>query len=207
MNSPIITSSIAVDLLKVMADRRAVRKYKETPVDRTLIDRVIDAGRMAPSAMNNQPWHFYVLTTRDLIAEFSKEISRTALKGMVKLDLQELAKAAAGLLHFISHGDWDKLKDPVFHGAPVVIFLTAPINSEWADLDIGMCAQNIMLAAKALGLDTCPVGFAKYVRHTKSYPMLHIPSNEEVLLAITLGYGDETPVKHEQKKGNILFIK
>jgi len=52
----------------------------------------------------------------------------------------------------------------------VVIFIISPHDNEWASLDVGMCAQNIMLAAKSLGLDTCPVGFGKYVEKTKIFP-------------------------------------
>lgn len=197
----------ANEMLRVISERRAIRKYKDRPVDRALIVQVLDAARMAPSAMNNQPWHFYVLQGKPMIEKFSKEISHIALKEMMKSGVKELAKVAGGLLHFISHGDWQRLKDPVFYGAPVVVFITAQKDNEWASLDIGMCAQNMMLAAKSLGLDSCPVGFAKYVSQTKIYNTLHIPADEEVLLAVILGYGDETPSLHERKKGNVLFIE
>lgn len=194
-------------MLMIIHARRAVRKYKDIPVDRHLITQVLDAGRMAPSAMNTQPWHFYVVTSKDLITQFSKEIRGKALKEMVKSGVQGLAAAAGEILHLISHIDLEKLKDPVFYGAPVVIFLTAPRDSEWAPLDIGMCAQNMMLAAKALGLDSCPIGFGKYVHQAKSYSLLHIPADEQVLLAVIIGYGEEIPQAHERKKGNIMFIE
>jgi nitroreductase len=70
-----------------------------------------------------------------------------------------------------------------------------------------MCAQNIMLAAKSLGLNTCPVGLAKFVEQTKSYPLLGIPSSDQVLLAVILGYGDEEPVVHKRLKNNAVFIE
>ncbi|HZK65273.1 MAG TPA: nitroreductase [Puia sp.] len=197
------------ETVKIIYARRAVRKYKDKPVDRKLIEQVLDAGRMAPSAMNKQPWQFYVLTERDTIQSFSTEIAGVALKGTLKSGIsgmKQVIKTAAGLLHF-SHGiDLHALKDPVFYGAPVVIFLTAPRDNEWASLDVGMCAQNIMLAAKSAGLDTCPVGFGKYVENTKIYYRLHVPATEEVRLAIILGYGDELPEAHERISDNVLFI-
>jgi len=52
--------------------RRAVRKYKPKKVDRGLIEQILEAGRMAPSAHNNQPWKFYMLTDKDDIQTFSK---------------------------------------------------------------------------------------------------------------------------------------
>jgi nitroreductase len=64
----------------------------------------------------------------------------------------------------------------------------------------------MMLAAKSMGLDTCPIGFAKYVCDTKHFHRLHIPDAEEVVLAVILGYGNEDPVTHERKKENIFFV-
>ncbi|MBS1601510.1 MAG: nitroreductase [Bacteroidetes bacterium] len=194
---------------KTIYERRAIRKYKDRTVSRDLIEELLEAGRMAPSAMNKQPWHFYVLTDKDAIQAFSREIAAMALKDTLHSGIsgvKQVIKAAAGLLHF-SHGiNLHAVKDPVFHGAPVVIFLTADRNNEWAPLDIGMCAQNIMLAAKAIGLDSCPIGFGKFVEKTNSYPRLHIPPSEKVQLAIIIGYGDESPAAHERSKDNALFI-
>ena len=82
------------------------------------------------------------------------------------------------LLDFSHSFDLFKRADPVFYGAPVVIFVTAPRDNEWAALDIGMCSQNMMLAAKSIGLDSCPVGFGKYVEHTKIFSRLQIPSSD-----------------------------
>ncbi|MBS1602811.1 MAG: nitroreductase [Bacteroidetes bacterium] len=196
-------------MIQLIGQRRAVRKYKDLPVARDIIEQVLDAGRMAPSAMNRQPWRFYVLTKSETIQAFSKEIAAKALKGLLQTGgsgIRKALKAAAGLLSF-SHGiNLHLLKDPVFYGAPVVIFLTAPRDNEWAPLDIGMCSQNMMLAAKSLGLDSCPVGFGKFVEKTKIFRQLQVPPSEQVLLAIILGYGDETPEVHKRLQDNILFI-
>jgi nitroreductase len=194
---------------KIIYERRAVRKYDDRPVSKDLIEQVLDAGRMAPSAMNKQPWHFYVLTKKETIESFSREIAAVALKGTLKSGIsgiKQVIKAAAGLLHFAHGINLLLSKDPVFYGAPVVIFLTASRDNDWASLDIGMCAQNMMLAAKAAGLDTCPIGFGKFVEKTKIYSRLHVPDSEEVKLAIILGYGDETPEIHERIRDNVLYI-
>jgi len=194
------------DLTEIIYTRRAVRKFKDLPVAQKMIDQVIDAGRMAPSAINKQPWRFYVLRNKTKIASISRQIAAVALHGFVHSGVKEMIKAAGHLLHFSKDFDFSGLSDPVFHGAPVVIFITAPTDNEWAPLDIGMCSQNMMLTAKSLGLDSCPVGFAKYVDQTKSYPDLKIPGTEKVALAIILGFGDEKPLLHERKKDNVFYI-
>jgi nitroreductase len=194
---------VSSETLKTIYERRAVRKYNKIPVSREIIDQLLDAGRMAPSAMNRQPWEFYVLTNPETIHAFSKEIAVVAAKDFMKTGLKQILKAGVKLLHGF---DFFKTGDPVFHEAPVVIFIAAPKDNEWAALDIGMCAQNIMLAAKSMGLESCPVGFGKYVEHTKIYSRLAVPSSQHVHLSIILGYSDETPEVHERIKNNVKFI-
>jgi nitroreductase len=197
---------IKPDALDIIYERRAVRKYQPRIVDRKIIEKVIDAGRMAPSALNKQPWKFYVLTQKEVIRAFSKAILKIVPKEIIKAGPKEIFKQIVHFLHFPQGLSFVKSDDPVFHNAPVVIFITASRDNEWASLDIGMCAQNMMLAAKYYGLDTCPIGFAKYVEGTSIYGKLNIPESEIIHLAVILGYGDEIPELHKRKKNNVHFI-
>ena len=195
------------DTIKTIFERRAIRKYKEKAVSKEIIEQIIDAGRIAPSAMNRQPWKFYVVTSKEDIKLFSHEIAKQGLKTIPKTGIKEAVKSIVTGITNLSHGiDFLLSKDPVFHEAPVVIFITAPKDNEWAALDIGMCSQNMMLAAKSLGLDSCSIGFGKFVEKTKSYSKLNIPSDERVHLAIIIGYGDEKPEVHKRKKDNVFYI-
>jgi nitroreductase len=54
-----------MDAYETILARRSVRKYKPDPVPRELLERVIDAGRLAPTALNEQPWEFVVITERE----------------------------------------------------------------------------------------------------------------------------------------------
>jgi nitroreductase len=193
------------EVLKTIYERRAVRSYKSKSIPLELIEKIIDAGKMAPSAMNHQPWKFYVLTDSKLISKFSRSISKIVAKEIFKTGIKKLAKSI-GTFNLANGIDFIKAKDPIFHGAPVVMFLTAPKENEWAALDIGMCAQNIMLAAKSMGLDSCPVGFGKFVMQTDEYPGLKIPSSEQVLLTVVLGYGSEVPTASPRNTKTIIYL-
>lgn len=178
------------DTLKSIYERRAVRKYKEQPVDNKLIDEIIAAGRMAPSALNQQVWKFYVVTDAEEIKRLSFSIAQVAENYFP-----------------LSHGiDISKVDDLIFHHAPVVIFITAPKNNDWGSLDVGMCSQNMMLAARSLGLDSCPIGFAKFLHMTDKLSELGISNTEQIQLAIIFGYADEKPELHERKTDNVKFI-
>ncbi len=198
--------TVTPETIITIYERRSVRKYKDTPVGRALIEKVIDAGRMAPSALNKQPWQFYVVTNKETIHLFSKEISKVAAKTFIKTGVKQIIRSMVNLLHFPHGFNFLTAADPVFHGAPVVIFIAAAKDNEWAALDIGMCSQNMMLAAKSMGLDSCPVGFGKYITHTKCYPQLHLSPMEEIHLALIMGYGDESPEAQKRNKNNLIFF-
>lgn len=186
--------------------RRAVRKYKNVSIGRDVIDELIMAGKMAPSAMNRQPWKFYVLTDPERIKKISKDIEKLALKKMKQKGVMEFAKLALSLFHFSAIKNFLSTTDHVFYHAPVVIFITHLRDNQWGKIDVGMCAQNIMLAAKAIGLESCPVGFAKFVSDIPDYNLLKIPESEEVDLAIVIGYGDDIPDMPERTDGHITYL-
>jgi nitroreductase len=202
MKTVIANNQVSTETLKIIFERRAVRKYLPDMPEDEEIEKIVEAGRMAPSAMNQQPWKFYIATHKDTIASFSNEIAKITSKVALKHPLETIKT----LLNFSSGPIGHYSEDAIFHGAPIVIFITAPRDNEWAGLDTGMCAQNMMLAAKSLGLDTCPVGFAKYIEKTPVYHKLGIPPAEEVQLAVLLGYGAEKPEPHPKVKDNAIFI-
>lgn len=187
--------------------RRAVRKFKPVSIPRALVNKVIQAGKMAPSALNNQPWKFYVLEDRVQITDISTQVRKVMTGSILREGLAKALKAAISALHFKGAANFLREEDPVFHGAPVVIFITAPDNDEWALIDAGMCMQNMMLAAHAIGLATCPVGFAKYIEYTEAVKLLDLKRHEKVVLAVVMGYADEKPLPHERKTNDIKFIK
>lgn len=193
------------ETIKTIFDRRAVRQYSAQMIDDDLLDQILDAGRMAPSAMNGQPWKFYIVTHRDTIDLFSKAISKVIPKLLMNLALKHPIKAMKALLHSSPAGIIAG-NDLIFHGAPVVIFITSPKVNEWAGLETGMCAQNMMLAARSLSLDSCPVGLAKYMDRTPVYHRLEVPNAEKVQLAVTFGYGKETPPVQPRAKHTAIFI-
>ena len=193
-------------VLKTIYRRRSIRKYREEQVPSSVLSQILDAGRMAPSAINKQPWVFYVLKTKEEIHRFSREISKSVLVEVVNSGFKGILKAGKEFLHFAHGTNFLQVDDPVFHNAPTVVFLCAGKDNEWASIDIGMCAENMMLAAKSLGIDSCPVGMAKFVEHTKIYNQLQIPRSEKVHLAIVFGYGAEVVEAKERNRNNAVFL-
>jgi nitroreductase len=65
---------------------------------------------------------------------------------------------------------------------------------------------KLLLAAYSLGLASCPVGLARYVEKTAIVSSLHLDADEEVLLAVIIGYGRELPEQHHRIGDNVVFI-
>jgi nitroreductase len=178
------------EVLKTIYERRAVRQYKDQRVDKATIEKIIDAGRMAPSAMNRQLWKFYVLTDIGQIRRLSISI----------------AKVAEQFFNWAHGVDTSASQDLIFHQAPAVIIVTEPKSSEWAAVDAGMCCQNMMLAAKSMGLDTCPVGLVKFLEKTDNISELGMSDTEQIQLAVIVGYGNENPEVHPRNRDNAKFL-
>lgn len=118
-----------MDIFEAIKNRRSIRLYKKRPVDESLIEKVIDAARYAPSGANLQPWKFVVITDKAMREKIGKGAKFFFVKS-----------------HHVSE-------------APVLIACLADLKkSKWAVIDTSMACQNLMLAAHALGLGTCFVG-------------------------------------------------
>ncbi len=196
-------------VLETIYKRRAIRKFHALSVSEDQIEKILNAGRMAPSAINKQPWHFYVITDSVLIQKLSRAIMSSSKMAMFKAGIKEVAHAITNPASFhIKEGlDFFKSNDPVFHGAPLVIYITSPKNNEWAPLDIGMCAQNMMLAAESLGLKSCPIGFGKYIEKTEDVALFNLPESHQINLALIFGYSEEVPEIHPRNKDNATRLK
>jgi len=156
---------------RVILKRRSIRLFKDKPVPREMIHRILEAGRFAPSAGNCTPWRFTVVSNREAIQELEAD-SMKILRRLrdVYLGAKRWNKTLSALVsyRYVNKMDQrpmtaiekaDRFNNVIYWNAPVVIFLlmdTRGISNP--DLDSGMCGQNMVLAAHAMGLGTCYIG-------------------------------------------------
>ena len=69
-----------VSLIDIVLNRRSIRRYESKEIPKSVFDRILEAGRQAPSAMNRQPWHFIVLTDYEIKKELSKGLFNRHVK-------------------------------------------------------------------------------------------------------------------------------
>lgn len=156
------------DMLELILKRQSDRRYSNKPIEKEKIDRIMEAGRMAPSACNAQPWKFIVVTEPRLI----REVAEAALAKLL------------GMNTFVNQ-------------APVIVVIVRENpnfsskiggtikNKDYSHIDIGIASENICLQAAAEGLGSCMIGWfdEKAIRK-----ILEIPPSKRVELLITLGY-------------------
>lgn len=154
-----------MDALQAISGRRSIRKYKEGDVSDDLVQQLLQAGMSAPSAGNEQPWHFIVLRDRQIL---------NAVPNFHPFS-KMLREAAVGI---VVCGD---LKEEVYKGY-------------WVQ-DCSAAAQNILIAAHALGLGA--VWLALYPmedRVTAARKLLGFPEHVMPLCIISVGWpGEEKP--------------
>jgi LAO/AO transport system ATPase len=206
--APTADETAAVD--RAIVTRRSVRRFLPAPVPRTTVEDILAVASRAPSGTNTQPWRVHVLAgaRREALSaavlraheharsEHSEEyryypeqwhepyLGRRRRIGWDLYGLLGIERGDVPAMHR-QHG-----RNYLFFDAPVGLIFTidrALERGSW--LDYGMFLQNVMVAARARGLDTCPqASFLKF--HRIIARELALPDGEMVVCAMSLGHAD-----------------
>jgi nitroreductase len=206
----------AVD--EAITSRRSIRAFLPTPVARDDIEAILQVAARAPSGTNTQPWKVYVLTGERRERLSSSILAAYADPELNKKHTEEYAyyprewvapyidrrrKVGWDLYALLGLTRENKTGMAAQHGrnyrffdAPVgLIFTIDRIMEQGSWLDYGMFLQNIMVAARGRGLDTCPqAAFTQF--HRIIADELDLPDNETVVCGMSLGYADRERVEN-----------
>jgi nitroreductase len=203
---------------QAIATRRSVRAFLPTPVARADIEAMLEVSARAPSGTNIQPWKVYVLTgqakerlSAAILAAYADPASAATHREeyhyyprqWTSPYLERRRKVGWDLYSLLGLGREDKAgmaaqhaRNFRFFDAPVgLIFTIDRIMEQGSWLDYGMFLQNIMVAARGRGLDTCPqAAFTQY--HRIIAEQLKLPSNERVVCGMALGWADPEKIEN-----------
>ena len=167
-----------MEVLEAIHRRRAVRDYTPEKMPAALLREVISTASWAPSAMNEQPWHFTVITDTDLMGEISTHAKAFMLKGVASMPRSGHFQDILGDPHF-----------NIFYNAPALLVISAQAHGQWCAEDCAMAAQNAMLAAVELGLGSCWIGFAQaWLNSEDGLKALKLPQGYRAVAPLILGY-------------------
>ncbi len=201
-----------------IASRRSIRAFLPTPVARDDIEAILDVSARAPSGTNTQPWKVTVLTgpakqrLSDAILEVYHDKDAAAThtqeyayypREWVSPFIDRRRKVGWDLYALLGLTREDKAGMAAQHGrnyrffdAPVgLIFTIDRVLEQGSWLDYGMFLQNIMVAARGRGLDTCPqAAFTQF--HRIIAEQLALSANETVVCGMALGYADPGKIEN-----------
>lgn len=162
---------------QLIIQRYSVRNYKNKPVEKEKLIQVLDAARMAPSAVNFQPWHFIVVTRPENLMKMQKTYQRDWFKS-----------APVIILACADHAQsWKRGID----------------GKDSADIDVAVAIDHLTLQASELGLGTCWVCNFDTQRCAEA---LKLPGNIEPIAMIPIGYpeDEQIPVKKRKNLDDII---
>jgi nitroreductase len=168
------------DFLEMVAHRQSVRAYSSKPVDREIINRCLEASRLAPSACNAQPWKFVVVDDPDL-----KNALADATQDRL-LSLNHFTKQAP--VHVVVVREKANLTSKF---GQVVKDKNFPL------IDIGIAVEHFCLKAVEEGLGTCILGWFNEKNVKK---LLGIPLSKRAELIITVGYPANEVIREKRRK-------
>jgi len=182
-----------VDLFDAIQGRRSIRRYRPDPVPRDDLLRVVEAGLWAPSGQNLQPVRAWILTDRDEIDTLSADLRAYGLK------LKRMMWLLKVLVPRFRGGKGERVfrsfRERLFHDAPALILVGADRNASSTYLrDCTLAAMNMQLAAHALGLGSCYVGWISLLDRCPAVKRrLGIEPAVEIVDALTVGQPLATP--------------
>jgi nitroreductase len=187
-----------MELSEVIKGRRSVRKFKPDPVNRSIIENVLELALWAPSAMNRQDWQF-VVVQGPMKEEFLK-ISASAFdqfKPMLEKTFKDKPKIVEGMKSFFE----------TYGGAPIIILAYAGKLPNGQDdvWSISLAVQNLMLAAYEAGLGTAWTDGVVFAKEKEINDLLGI-QGKKLVCVIPLGYPAEEPKKPPRREGAIQWI-
>ena len=201
-----------------ITSRRSVRAFLDTPVPLDVVREILRVASRAPSGTNTQPWRVTVLTgiaraelSRRILAAYDDPEQRARHQEeyayyptkWVSPYLERRRKVGWDLygLLGIGRGDHERMhrqhgRNYRFFDAPVgLIFTIERVLQQGSWLDYGMFLQNIMVAARARGLDTCPqAAFTTFHRVIAEF--LQLPASEMVVCGMSMGVADAQAIEN-----------
>lgn len=192
-----------MDLYTAMLERRSVRSYQSEPIPEEILEQIMAAAVMAPSAVNLQPWYFVVIKSEGALEKLKTVMEQVAAKMFPNLEKR-----------FPNHPEVVKETNTFITdlgGAPVCVLVfqykTDYSKTESSILQsISAAIENLMLAAWGLGVGSCwltaPVeaGMEEVLRESFA------PDKGEFVAMVTLGYAEKIPKAPKRRDGRVSYL-
>jgi nitroreductase len=174
--------------IETILSRCSVRTYDKKPIPSDVLDLILKCGDSGPSGANNRAWRYVVVQDAAFRHSFV-----TRSMPIYKKWLENMPDSFKAMRTEI-----DKTPDPIYYGAPVIVFVIG--KGFTADSDCPIACQNMMLAARSLGIGSCWVHIGQLVTADPDVRLsLEIVEGEKVFGPIIFGYPKDGFPDHGNK--------
>lgn len=161
------------EVLKVIKSRRSVRNFKPEQVSQESLDLILEAGIYAPTAHNEQPWHFTVIQNQEML----QYINEKTREEMVKTDIEWVQKMGSNPSFQVTYN------------APTLIIVSGRKDAMAWGADCAAAIQNILIAGESLDIGSVWLGLLRfYYEQEGEVEKLGIPEGYQPYYGIALGY-------------------
>lgn len=184
------------EVLKALAERRSIRTFKPEQITESELETILQAGRFAPSARNQQPWHFTVVQNKEILGKINVILQQHFLNSGVE-SLVERAKAE----NF----------SPFYH-APTLIIVSGDKNAVAPHQDGALALGNLFLAAHTLNIGSVWIHSLRNLFDSDAGKALNkelgIPEDYVIVGSGAFGYNaGAIPQAAPRKEGTVTIIK
>ncbi len=188
-----------MEAIDAIMTRRSVRKFEKRQIPDEIIARIIRAGIYAPSALALQPWAFVVVQDQTFLNKVS-DYCKPLMISLMKDAHDGMSDKFRSLLESLDYS--------IYYHAPAVIMVVGKTNSRFREIDTSLCAQNMMLAAHALGIGSCWIGSTEVAYENKELMAgFGIPEGYSPIGTIVFGYPAERPESHDKHPAKVTWVR
>jgi len=184
------------ETIKTIFGRRSVRSYSTEQIKAEELDLILKAGLYAPSAHNQQSWHFTVIQDKEII----NNLNKASKEELIKLEDE----------HYKKFGEDENVH--LFYNAPTVIVVSGEKSALAPRVDCSAAIQNMLLASESLNIGTCWIGLVtplfKSERADEFAKLFGIPEGFELYYAVAVGYKTTENMQAPPRRENTVnFIR
>ncbi len=184
----------------IYEERKSIRKYKAEMIPEDALREILEAGRLAPSAKNRQPWRFLVATGEkkaEILNAMEQGILRTKKSKVMPEKFKKGLASAENTLRIMREAPVLVLVMNTHSGDPYGLNFAGKRVSEIHDsLSIGAAVENMCLRATELGIGSLWIANTVYA-HKEITAVLH--TKDQLSCAVIFGYSDEKPAGRPRK--------
>jgi nitroreductase/NAD-dependent dihydropyrimidine dehydrogenase PreA subunit len=189
-------------LEELLRSRRSIRKFKESPVEKELLEKIIQLAKYAPTSHNCQSTKYLIIQNKDLLKEVSRltveysakvkrKLQNPFIRTLLLLIVGEAIKTPISLIPTFERikKSWNEGKDPILHNAPTVIVFYAKTIAPFAEINANLALYNVSLICHQLSLGSFCAGSVMHFcqRENKINKLLNIPEGHNIYGVLAVG--------------------